>query len=191
MVRALRQFVTVIPSAQINVDELREHWRRLHALKDGEWIGAVSIYQMPPWSAICEQLDWRLYRLNGGHFSAKRHGRCGVYRLIALEDAGDISKPATLRRLCGEDASGTLYIGEAGDLSLRLNQARRSARPRRSEGSHSAIGMLKQLKHLDYFRGQLGVALMFTGRHTRAIERDLLHAYINSFGDTPPLNYRL
>jgi hypothetical protein len=114
----------------------------------------------------------------------------GVYRLIALASKGDLSKPAILNRACGQDTSGTLYIGEASNLSRRLNQLRRSAGHRR-ERSHGAIGMLRLIARLDYPAEKLGIALMFTGRDTRAVERDLLHAYINSFGDTPPLNFRL
>lgn len=44
---------------------------------------------------------------------------------------------------------------------------------------------------MDYPAKKLGIAIMFTGRHTRAVESDLIHAYMNSFGDTPPHNYRL
>jgi hypothetical protein len=51
--------------------------------------------------------------------------------------------------------------------------------------------MLKQITLLDYPVKKLGIALLFTGRFTRGVERDLIHAYMNSFGDTPPLNYRL
>ena len=93
--------------------------------------------------------------------------------------------------MCGEDVTGTLYIGEAGDLSLRINQMRRTARSHGSERSHGAISMLRLISRLDYPREKLGVALMSTGKLTRAIERDLLYAYINSFGEMPPLNYRL
>lgn len=178
-------------SLEINVQALQEHWRRSHALVVGESISVIPIHMMPPWDAVCTELNWSLYHVSGGYFSARHHGFCGVYRLIALEVAGDLQRPAKLNRLCGQDPTGTLYIGEASNLSSRLNQLRRSARKYRSERSHGAISMLRQITRLDYPEEKLGVALMFTGRHTRSIERDLLNAYINSFGDTPPLNYRL
>ncbi|WP_156527877.1 hypothetical protein [Bradyrhizobium stylosanthis] len=180
-----------VPSFSIGINDLQEHWRRLHALEEGELIGVIDLTQMPPWKVICGQLHWQTYELGGGYFSAKHHGFCGVYRLIALETPHDLSKPAKLARVGGEDDSGTLYLGEASDLSLRLNQMRRTARSYRSERSHGAINMLRQLRALDFPEEKLGVALMFTGRHTRSVERDLLHAYINSFGEMPPLNYRL
>jgi hypothetical protein len=178
-------------SPQISIEDLQERWQQFHALKEGEGIEALSIYEMPPWETICEQLDWHHHLLSGGYFDAKRHGFCGVYRLIALENAGDVYRPAKLSRLCGVDASGTLYVGKASDLSIRLNQLRRSARNYRSEGSHGAISMLRRIKRLDYPEEKLAVALLFTGRLTGAVESDLLYAYINSFGDMPPLNYRL
>jgi len=145
---------------------------------------------MPPWVQICEQLPWQMHRLTGGYFPAKHYARCGVYRLVALASEGDLT-PAILNRVCGHDTSGTLYIGEANDLSQRLNQLRRSARLHRSEGSHRAVSMLRQIRRFDYPPERLGVALLYTGSSTRGVERDLIHAYMNSFGDTPPLNYRL
>ena len=52
--------------------------------------------------------------------------------------------------------------------------------------------MLKQLSCLDYFPKKLGIALLFTTlRDTKSVEGDLIRAYMNSFGDTPPLNYKL
>jgi hypothetical protein len=145
---------------------------------------------MPPWIEVCSGLSWELHRIEGGYFSAKSHGFCGVYRLIALEaEGGNLTKPATLNRVGGQDTSGTLYIGEAKSLSNRLNQLRRSATSH--EGSHGAIGMLRQIRLLDFAPNKLGIALLFTGRDTRGVERDLIRAYMNSFGDAPPLNYRL
>jgi hypothetical protein len=176
-------------SQQLSVSELQAYWKQVDTLTEGEWIGVISIYQMPPWTDICQELNWHFHQVDGGYFSAKNHGFCGVYRLIALASEGDLTKPAPLNRVCGQDTTGTLYIGEARDLSQRLNQLRRSAD--RRERSHGAIGMLRQITKLDYPTEKLGIALLFTSRHTRGVERDLLHAYINSFGDTPPLNYRL
>jgi hypothetical protein len=81
-------------------------------------------------------------------------------------------------------------IGESIDLGRRLNELRRSAGHRR-EGSHGAVSMLRQITGLDYPEAKHGIALLFTGRFTKSVERDLLWAYMDTFGDTPPLNYRL
>jgi hypothetical protein len=51
--------------------------------------------------------------------------------------------------------------------------------------------MLRQITGLDYPEAKHGIALLFTGRFTKSVERDLLWAYMDTFGDTPPLNYRL
>jgi hypothetical protein len=155
-----------------------------------EGLGLFQIYEMPPWDQICRVMSWQYYLVDGGSFGRKGFGFMGVYRLIALETEGDISKPATLNRVCGQDTSGTLYIGESTDLGRRLNELRRSAGHRR-EGSHGAVGMLRQITGLHYPVAKLGIALLFTGRQTKSIERDLIWAYMNTFGDTPPLNYRL
>jgi hypothetical protein len=175
---------------QFSVGELQAYWKQVDALTEGESIGMISIYQMPPWDEICQELNWHFHRVDGGYFRTKTHGFCGVYRLIALASEGNSTRPVTLNRVCGQDTTGTLYIGEAGKLSQRLNQLRRSA-GRRREGSHGAISMLRQIGRLDYPPEKLGIALLFTGRAARGVERDLIRAYMNSFGDAPPLNYRL
>jgi hypothetical protein len=46
------------------------------------------------------------------------------------------------------------------------------------------MSTLRQLKRLNYPPDRLGIALLFTGRNTRGVERDLIRAYMNSFGDT-------
>lgn len=177
---------------QLSVSMLKDHWKRFDALAVGESIVMISISQMPPWNDLCSELSWETHAIDDdSHFSAKNHGFWGVYRLIALASEGDLTKPAVLNRVCGQDTTGTLYIGEATSLSNRLNQLRRSARSHRPERSHGAVSMLRQIPILDFPLNKLGVALLFTGRHTTCVERDLIHAYMNSFGDSPPLNYRL
>jgi hypothetical protein len=176
---------------QFSVGMLEDYWKKVDALAKGEAMLGLSIRQMPPWNDLCSELSWEFHTIGDGYFSAKNHGFCGVYRLIALASEGDVTKPAALNRVCGQDITGTLYIGEAGSLSDRLNQLRRSARPGSLERSHGAIGMLRQIPILDYPSNKLAVALLFTVPQTRMVERHLIEAYINSFGDAPPLNYRL
>jgi len=175
---------------RVSAWDLLELWERNDKALVGDELGLFQIYEMPPWDQICRVMSWQHYLVDGGYFGQKEFGFMGVYRLIALEAKGDISKPATLNRVCGQDASGTLYIGESKDLGRRLNQLRRSAGHRR-EGSHGAVSMLRQITGLNYPEAKLGIALLFTGSLTKSIERDLLWAYMNTFGDTPPLNYRL
>ena len=138
---------------------------------------------MPPWQEICSDLSWHTYLLDGGYFQKKHFGRCGVYRLVALEDAGNVKKPATFSRIRGQDPTGTLYIGETGWLNERLNQMRR--------GEHNAMQTLRRVPVLDFPRAKLAISLLFTGTSTRFIEQSLFDAYMKTFGDTPPLNYKI
>ena len=96
--------------------------------------------------------------------------------------------PTRIPRLGGEDETGTLYIGEAGWLHERLNQFRRSCH---REESHGAGRMWRDcdLLSVNFPMDKLGVAILGTSvRMHEKIEGDLVRAYLNSFGDTPPLN---
>lgn len=173
----------------VSIGELKKYWRALGTLVEGESMNALHQRQMPPWEHICSELDWQLYLVDEKYFRRKHHGYWGVYRLIGLEVDNDITRPVTLNRVCGQDKSGTLYIGKSNFLNERLNAIQRTAF--RRERSHGAISMLRQIPKLGFLPNKLAVALMFTEIKPRAVERDLISAYINSFGDTPPLNYSL
>ena len=178
--------------SRLTVSQLQDHWRERQEAAPGTITYPFLIRQMPPWDEICSNLDWELHLPDDRHFTAKHHGYFGVYRLVALASERDLARPATLNRVARQDTSGTLYIGEAGNLARRLNELLRSGWGHRNEDSHGAIGMLKQIDCLDFYPNKLGIALHFTTlSDTRSVERDLIRAYINSFGDTPPLNYKL
>ncbi|WP_256807140.1 hypothetical protein [Bradyrhizobium sp. Bra64] len=166
----------------ISIYDLVEGWSKGNGM-------SLRSCDMPSWEIIRIFLPWEHYPLGGGYFSAKDHGSSGVYLLIGLDADDDLSKPSTFNRICGQDRTGTLYIGEASDLARRLNQLRRSA-ALRTERSHRAIQSLQSIWRLNYPIARLAVAFIRTGNNTRWIERDLILAYINTFGDTPPLNYR-
>jgi hypothetical protein len=53
---------------------LREYWEKVDSLVEGELIRVISIGRMPPWDEICQQLNWRFHRVDGGYFTSKRHG---------------------------------------------------------------------------------------------------------------------
>jgi hypothetical protein len=166
---------------RLSTDELKTHWS---IVDTGESINAIPPCNMPPWNDICSELNWELHLLEESSFFGKKaHGYCGVYRLIGLVSEGGLTRPATFNRVCGQDTSGTLYIGQAGELHTRANQIRR--------GSHQAIRMLNQIPVLDFPANKRAIALLSTIRYSNLVESDLLHAYMNSFGDTPPLNYTI
>ena len=156
---------------------LRAYWKRIDA---GQEFNTLPSWQMPPWTEICEDLNWHLYPLGGGYFQKKHHGYQGVYRLFGLAEEGDATKPATLNRACGQDPTGTLYIGKSGTINVRLNQMRKSR--------HNAIDRLRCAHLLNFPIEKLAVGFLFTGRSIGLIESYLVQAYMNSFGDSPPLN---
>jgi hypothetical protein len=174
---------------QVSARELEQHWKALEL--QGGSMDCIPRRYLPAWNDLCSHLAWEVYRLDDGYFSKKYFGCCGVYRLVGLESESDLRKPVPLNRVCGQDISGTLYIGEAGSLNNRLNQLRRTLL--RKENSHNAASVLKHMHVLKskFSPNKLAVAVMFTGRSTRYVENNLLEAYMNSFGDTPPLNYEL
>ena len=150
---------------------------------------AIPIERMPPWDDLCSLLPWELRLIEDVSFGRKRYGYCGVYRLFGLTSEGDINAPAILNRVCGQDTTGTLNIGHAGNLNNRLNQLRRSLLG--SEKPHGAY-RLKDIPLLEkqFSSNKLAIALLFTGNSPSLVEGDLIKAYMNSFGGTPPLNYR-
>jgi hypothetical protein len=111
----------------LSVSDLEEHWRAIEGTPDGEYgPDQIPLRCLPPWPALCAELGWSLHLARGGYFTKKRHGYCGVYRLIALDAERDPTKTAALDRVCGRDSTGTLYIGQADKLHVRLNDLRRS-----------------------------------------------------------------
>jgi hypothetical protein len=177
----------------ITVEELTQYWKTVDELKEGERCESVPLFRLPAWSDICSELDWALHRATRRPFSKRYHGYRGVYRLVALASESDPMKPAVLNRVCGQDSTGTLYIGRSGRLNDRLNLLRLSLQKRVRFTRHGAIDMLNRvpLMKLTFPPNRLAIALLSTGRSTRIVESSLIEAYMNSFGDTPPLNYEL
>jgi hypothetical protein len=175
---------------QISVRELQEYWRTFETLEVDEGLEVIPLCFMPSWGDLCRELDWHSYRMTGGYFSKKEHAYCGVYRMIGLAADDDATKPATLNRVCGQDETGTLYIGRTRWLNERLNQLRRSLLSRH-EDSHGAIGTLLEITKLKsrFPASRLAISILYTGIKPRFVEGTLIRAYMNTFGDTPPLNY--
>jgi hypothetical protein len=174
----------------VSVQEVKKYWDAVGKLVEGESMECLYGWQMPPWEDLCSELNWRTHLLDGGYFATKHYGYCGVYRLVGLASEGDLTKPASLDRVCGKDTTGTLYIGHAKSLHSRLNQLRRSSSGHQS--SHNAGRPMNRTLRARFPSNKLAVAILSTGATTfRMIERDLIQAYMNSFGDTPPLNYSL
>ena len=145
----------------------------------GDWIGPYTLKKV------------------GRYVSKFCKPRAGVYRLIALDDAG---KPAILDRICGCDQTGTLYIGCEGQnfkIRSRLSQLVRSLRtPRKASvynQGHQAGYRLRRHPILSqqFSEKKLAITWCYTDREQcYPAEQSLLDVYFRSFGDAPPLNRR-
>jgi len=177
-------------SERVSIRELKEYWEYIHTLNDGDVIeNYIPSERLPLWADICGGLNWRVYPVGGGYFSKKHHGFCGVYRVFGIAEETRANTPAPIGRVCGEDIYGTLYIGKSGWLNERLNQFRRSLE---SEKTHLAAVAWRNCETLKrrFPLSKLGVGLLSTNVNMEAVvEFDLIRAYLNTFGDTPPLNY--
>lgn len=168
--------------------DLTRYWRYIDDRVEGESYGIIPASQLPPWQDLCENLGWRLATLSGGSFSKKSNFGAGVYRVISLNAAGDFANPEHFNRIRGIDTSGTLYIGETRSLHTRLNQLIRSGL-RSNQDSHKIFGLMRRIPCLKFDFDKLAVAFIQTGVSHFTAENDLIRSYMNTFGDTPPLNY--
>jgi hypothetical protein len=178
----------------LTVYQLVEKWKLA-----GDAAEEVPLELMPPWADICSRLPlrWRgAVSLVGRPFRRRDFGYPGVYRLYGLASRNgpgpDVVRgaPNPVNRICGIDYTATLYIGRGRRLSVRLNALRRALRD--GYGSHHVPEMLRFYRrlHQDFPPNLLRVAL-YACRNCKRVESDLIDAYINSFGEMPPLNERL
>ncbi len=106
----------------------------------------------------------------------------GVYRLIA--------KDRTIPRACGDDNSGTLYIGQTGALDGRIGELRKTLRPQDwKSGSHGAGKLLRETAVLSAkFSVEILATVYALSETPFECEDALIRAYVNQFGEGPPLN---
>ena len=109
----------------------------------------------------------------------------GVYRLVADD--------RIIHRVCGEDSSGTLYIGmSANTLDGRVCELRKALnRKKYSSKNHKAGTLyrdtepLTQKFPLEILRTTWATTI---GAGPRQLEADIIAAYVSEFGEPPPLN---
>jgi hypothetical protein len=172
---------------RLSVRQLTKYWEYIEN-NPTEKVEVIHTWCMPPWDDVCTELNWNIHMVGRGAFTKENHGYCGVYRVFGLATDNVVTKPATINRAFGADTNGTLYIGKADWCDLRLNQFRRSLG---AEGSHKAASRLQQCSFLTsaFPEKRLGVGVFPTSVSMAGlIESDLIRAYLNTFGDTPPLN---
>ena len=105
----------------------------------------------------------------------------GVYRLVA--------QGQTVRRACGDDNSGTLYIGKADALDARVCSLRATLRPDFVSATHGAGLLFNATRVLvdRYPLETLATTWAATSEPSKCWA-GLIDAYLKEFGDAPPLN---
>jgi hypothetical protein len=94
-----------------------------------------------------------------------------------------------ISRVCGDDGTGTLYIGGAGSLEGRVNELRKTLRPQDWTGYHGAGKLLLGTLALSekFPTDNLATEWALSDSPWDAEQR-LLTAYTIQFGEGPPLN---
>lgn len=135
--------------------------------------------------SLCDQLKWDgPFKIDGA-----LSGRCSgaiVYRVRAFDGS---ARPRVIRRAAGDDASGTLDIGESGDGADRMYTLMRVLTG--NNGSHRAAWEYRWYDfHLTFPLPELRVDMIEVGSKqlAEAIECALLEEYRTVFLDRPPLN---
>lgn len=111
----------------------------------------------------------------------------GLYRLVALMPGAGIDA-TPLQRVCGLDPTGTLYIGSTSSLHRRISQLVRSRDTDRFKGRNyrplpTRLAEAFPAKKLAVCWINLPECL-----DRFADERNLIAAYVDTFGEPPPLN---
>ncbi len=110
----------------------------------------------------------------------------GVYLLVTSDVDG---RMASICRVCGKDASGTLYIGKANSIAGRVNALRRTLRQSEyTDRSHGAGRLLLDTRLRELFPANTLATKWALIDEPGKAENDLLNAYVREFGEGPPLN---
>ena len=110
----------------------------------------------------------------------------GVYRLVALDGDGSMM-PRVCKRLCGDDESGTLYVGQSAYLHGRVSLLVGSTDP---ASPVQAYRKLPEILMRTFSVECLAVTWQRSDSADLAWSRegDLLRNYVTTFGELPPLN---
>lgn len=96
-------------------------------------------------------------------------------------------RPATIYRLLGIDKSGTLDIGQTTNLKVRLHKLWRCVSADDVRG-HSAGWRYRDLRLHERLGGELQISWR-NDPNCYALEGATMKAYVEAFGELPPLNY--
>ncbi len=109
----------------------------------------------------------------------------GVYKLIAMSNGA----PVAVDRFLGKDSDGVLYIGKANAFLDRVINLKKSILPQYVGTSHDCGTRYKSHQVIGerFPLSELYIQLWPSDNPTE-LERELLKAYRNCFGEVPPLN---
>lgn len=130
-----------------------------------------------------------VYHLADDHFwyniQRDHHYNGGVYKLFCMH--GVEKKP--INRLLGTDKDGILYIGQTQCFLSRVIDLKKSITPGYESQNHDAGNRYKaNPKIAEMFPyDELYVELLATN-YPEKCEKKEINAYINRFGELPPLN---
>lgn len=99
------------------------------------------------------------------------------------------ARGVAVQRLLGADGQGVLDIGESGSVAARLGQLRACANAERRSG-HMAGWRYAYLQLKERMPGHTLEVAWRTGRDSYRLEAELMKAYLDAFGELPPLNYK-
>ncbi|WP_375203834.1 hypothetical protein [Hyphococcus sp.] len=111
----------------------------------------------------------------------------GIYEILSVDHNGD---PLSINRFCGVDKFGVLYIGRSFHMRRRLRAfanmiLNNSKRGHVAGRTYRTSPKIKKIASPE--------SLIFCFKHLDDVaseESSLLKAYVNKFGEVPPLNGR-
>ena len=112
--------------------------------------------------------------------------RPGVYRLVALANESDL-KPRTLNRVCGQDTTGTIYLGAAANLLVRVGDLVATHHPKFRSQKHRVLPA-KLAEMLSPQLLEVCFQHVDEGLSPFDREHELMTRYYEAFGERPPLN---
>ncbi|WP_367161050.1 hypothetical protein ABUE34_13815 (plasmid) [Kozakia baliensis] len=126
-------------------------------------------------------------------------GKAGIYKVFSIDTK--TGKNLSIPRILDIDDSGTIYIGMSKNLSARIAEVRKSLFGAYQHGDYKSVSAHQTGKKAsEVFRANFPIEAMWveifpgdvSGEEgpydARKEESRMLSAYVDKFGDTPPLN---
>lgn len=118
----------------------------------------------------------------------KRFGTTGgVYKLFS--SSAESGEAVSIPRLLGEDREGILYIGMAASFLDRVIELKKSIAPGYASRAHECGARFKDHPFISqHFPYEKLFVTLIAADDPKLAEREALQAYLEQFGELPPLN---